>query len=100
MKENQLIPLFKIVESDYKIAELHLEYEYFIADFNEFKQFCLMQSKYYPRGVIKKQFNENVVNYCSSVTLTNLMKKLGNGYIKEHTSDDGTTYYSLGESGE
>lgn len=97
MKDNQLIPLFEIINNDVEIALLHSEYDFFIGNFNEFKQFLQMQSKYYPRGILRKQLSENIANYASSVTITSLMKKMGEGVIKEHVSDDGTTYYSLGD---
>lgn len=97
MKDNQLIPLFEIINNDVELAYLHSEYDFFIGNFEEFREFLNMQNKYYPKGILRKQLNENIINYSSSVTITSLMKKMGGGLIKEHTTDDGTTYYSLGD---
>jgi hypothetical protein len=97
MKENQLIPLYRIIDSKPEMAALYEEYKRLFESYEEFMDFCKMQVKFYPTGITRMVFLENATNYSINSTILSLKNKLQNGLIKEHTSDDGTTYYSLGE---
>jgi len=98
MNENLLIPLYRIIENKPEMMRLYKEYERLFETFDEFIEFCKMQSKYYPNGVTRISFLENATEYSLNTTMASLRKKVFDGVIKEYTSDDGTTYYRLGES--
>lgn len=97
MKENQLIPLYRLLDNKPEMMLLYKDYEKLFESFEEFIEFCRMQSKYYPTGITRAIFFENATEYSVNATMLSLKNKLGNGFVKEHTTDDGTTYYSLGE---
>lgn len=98
MNESQLIPLYRIIDSTPEMVRLYEEYKRLFESFEEFMEFCRMQSKYYPNGVTRINFLENATEYSLNATMASLKQKVFDGLVKEYTSDDGTTYYRLGES--
>lgn len=100
MNDSQLIPLFRILHSEQEIKRLYGEYSTFFEEYKEFESFLHMQNKFYPNGIIRKDLTENATNYSISATLNRLRQKLGDDAIKEHVTDDGTTFYSLGNINE
>ena len=96
MNNNQIIPLFKLLDNQNEMLELYKEYNRFFDTYEEFFEFCKMQSKYYPNGIIRMTFLENATNYSANASFLSLRQKMGNDLIQEHTTDDGVTYYSLG----
>lgn len=97
MKENQLIPLYRIVDNEPEMMALYKEYDRLFESLEEFTDFCKMQAKFYPTGITRMVFLENATDYSFNATLLSLRNKIHDGLIKEHTTDDGTTYYTLGE---
>lgn len=100
MSDSQLIPLFKIIENKNELNKLFLEYTMFFDEYDEFVNFLKMQLKFYPRGIIRKELSNNITSYSVNSTMNKLRQKLGSDAIKEHTSEDGTTFYSLGKVSE
>lgn len=98
MRESQLIPLYRIIDNKPEMMALYQDYERLFESFDEFIEFCKMQSKYYPNGVTRLNFLENATEYSLNTTLKSLREKVFDGLVQEHTTDDGTTYYRLGES--
>lgn len=96
MKDNQLIPLFKIIENKRELETLFSEYVMFFDEYEEFVDFLRMQLKFYPRGIVRRELAENIANYSVNATMNKLRQKLGNDAIKEHTTDGGYTFYSMG----
>lgn len=96
MNNNQIIPLFKLLDNHNEMLELYKDYERLFDSYDEFTDFCKMQSNYYPKGITRGTFLENATSYSANATFLSLRQKLGNDLIQEHTTDDGTTYYSLG----
>jgi len=96
MNDNQLIPLFKIIENKRELEALFLEYTIFFDEYEEFVNFLKMQAKFYPRGIVRKELAENIANYSVNATMNKLRQKLGNEAIKEHTTESGATFYSMG----
>lgn len=96
MNDNQLIPLFKIIDNKRELETLFSEYVMFFDEYKEFVDFLKMQLKFYPRGILRKELAENIANYSVNATMNKLRQKLGNDVIKEHITDDGTTFYSMG----
>ena len=97
MKENQLIPLYRIIDNKPEMILLYEEYKRLFESLEEFIEFCRMQLKVYPTGITRFVFLENATNYSINTTMLSLKNKISDGLIKEHTTDDGTTYYTLGE---
>lgn len=95
MKENQLIPLFKIVGIESERKELYSEFQEFFDSYSEFIDFINMQSRYYPKGILRKTLKENVTNYALNATMNKLRQKLGSDNIEEYTLDDGATFYRI-----
>lgn len=95
MKDNQLIPLFKIIGVESQRKELYSEFQEYFDSYNEFIQFINMQSRFYPRGVVRRVFQENVASYALTATMNKLRQKLGEDSILEHTLDDGSTFYQI-----
>lgn len=96
MNESQLIPLFEIINNNQEMQELFQEYCDHIDTYEEFIQFAKMQSNYYPKGITRGEFEENMINYSFNTTINKLRNKLGNDCITEHTLDDGSTFYRIG----
>jgi hypothetical protein len=95
MKENQLIPLFKIIGIESERKELYYEFQEFFDTYSEFIDFINMQSRYYPRGILRKTLVENVTSYAINATMNKLRHKLGTENIEEYTLDDGATFYRI-----
>lgn len=94
MSEDFIIKLSEL--SDIGYEELFREHEMFFTDEQQFYDFFEMQLKYYPRGIKYSEFLENTKTFALNVAMNGLRQKLGLDAIKEHTTDDGDTFYSLG----
>lgn len=95
MKDNQLIPLFRIIGIESERKQLYLEFQDLFDAYDEFLEFINMQSRFYPNGIIRKTLQENAANYAVNATINKLRQKLGSDNIEEHTLDDGSTFYRL-----
>jgi hypothetical protein len=97
MNDNQLIPLFKIIDNKREVETLFSEYVMFFDEYEEFVNFLKMQLKFYPRGILRKELVENIANYSVNATMNKLRQKLGSDAISEHVTEGGTTFYSMGK---
>ncbi len=96
-REFNLIPLHEL--SAIELEDLREEFWEYFNDSEQFYDFIEMQIKFYPRGLRRVDFAENVANFAFSNVMNGLRSKLGEGAIKEHQTDSGDLFYSLGEIG-
>jgi len=97
MNDHILIPLHEL--SAYELETIYEDFESYFRSQDEFLDFVNMQIKYYPRGVKAKDFGENVASFAMNSAMAALSEKIGLGVVKEHQTDSGDIFYSLGEIG-
>lgn len=95
-RDNDLLELSKF--SYDQLQDLYMQFIDHFKDEKEFDEFVTMQNRYYPKGVRYTQFVDNIGNYSVLNVMNSLRKKLGQDAIKEHMTDDGTIFYSLGRA--
>lgn len=94
MSDDFVIKLSELTDIGYE--ELYREHEFLFTGEEQFADFLDMQSKYYHNGIKYSEFLENTKTFALNVAMNGLRQKLGLDAIKEHTTDDGDTFYSLG----
>lgn len=91
----QLIPLHEL--SAYELEDLREEFVEYFNDSEEFYDFIDMQIKYHPRGIRRDEFVTSVGNFALYNAMNGLRKKLGEDIVKEHQTESGDVFYSLGD---
>lgn len=91
----QLIPLQEL--SAYELETLREEFVDYFNDSEEFYDFIEMQMKWHPQGIRRDDLMNYIGNFALNNAMNGLRRKLGEDVIKEHTTDDGITFYSLGD---
>lgn len=80
-----------------QIDDIYDQFRENFADKAEYDEFISHQSRLYSNGIKYQDFVNNIANFSMYNLMNSLRNKLGNDAIKEHMTDDGSVFYSLGD---
>lgn len=86
---------FKELSAD-QVESIYDQFRENFADKHEYEEFMRVQEVYHPHGIEYEEFVNKIANFSLYNTMNALRNKLGTDAIKEHTTDDGMIFYSLG----